>query len=616
MNHYNDAGTVRLRSFHEYGAVNNVITLSSTAIEAGKWYHVALIRDASAKTNTFIINGVIDGPHSYNYNPDGGTSAYVLHGRSFDPDWAFDGTLDEVAIYNVALDTADIQRHYNLAHNPLTSPNGSGNLTNDGTRLYHWDALNRLVEVRRKSDDEIIGIYSYDAMGRRIRKVIPEISANVGGLSGTISAGTIDYVYSGWQCVEERNDSNVTQKQYVWGIYIDELVQMYVEPVLPEDNEYFYPLQDMLYRTIALTDTNANIVEAYDYDAYGNTIIYNAMGTTGATNNEKWFAPDATTTSTPTCPYLFTGRRYDAETEIYHYRRRYYTPSLAVFTSRDPLNFVDGLALYKYARENPILWADAYGNQAKGSSTAFTTETPFMEQLMDLFRKCTKAATFLLIFEAELKKAKINLVIARAAPEKPRRGFTTYSFRLGEYRAATGPRSIADYTDMIVVNVRYKHHKEGSPPPTGTLSKCEAVQVLAFELQNARSWRSVFTMQHQAYIGDFEKLADRRWETIRAMGDVDPGDPTNFVVPSDIYMERGEGIEYESLLAAYDLYKSCAKDWGCTECAYEGSSINQAKLLSSKHFSKGLGTFTRGFTGTGMEQSGRRSQERTREGGN
>jgi hypothetical protein len=51
-----------------------------------------------------------------------------------------------------------------------------------------------------------------------------------GGLYGNVSGqavpnGTIRYVHDGDQCVEEYDDSGDLLRQYVWGQYIDELVQ-------------------------------------------------------------------------------------------------------------------------------------------------------------------------------------------------------------------------------------------------------------------------------------------------------------------------------------------------------------------------------------------------------
>ena len=37
---------------------------------------------------------------------------------------------------------------------------------------------------------------------------------------------------------------------------------------------------------------------------------------------------------------MFTGRRFDAETELYYYRARYYEPKLGRFLQTDPIGIV------------------------------------------------------------------------------------------------------------------------------------------------------------------------------------------------------------------------------------------------------------------------------------
>lgn len=55
---------------------------------------------------------------------------------------------------------------------------------------------------------------------------------------------------------------------------------------LPAGN--YYPLQDLLYRNTAMTDSAGTIVETYGTDAYGNTLIFKSAGT-----NDSWWADDA-----------------------------------------------------------------------------------------------------------------------------------------------------------------------------------------------------------------------------------------------------------------------------------------------------------------------------------
>jgi RHS repeat-associated protein len=169
----------------------------------------------------------------------------------------------------------------------------------------------------------------------------------------------------GWRCIEERTppvgeSGDITNVQYLWGIYLDELLQMetYGESTGPESLPagFYYPLQDLLYRTTALTDSSANIVEAYDTDAYGNTLIFSAVG-----SGSSWWDDDATQAAFPACPYIFTGQRFDAETGLYYYKRRYYSPVLGRFLSRDPIGYQSGSDLYEYVWDNPLTRFDPLG---------------------------------------------------------------------------------------------------------------------------------------------------------------------------------------------------------------------------------------------------------------
>lgn len=232
-----------------------------------------------------------------------------------------------------------------------TSGSSNGNLSNDGIRKYEYDAFNRLVSVYKDPNGTpvLIGTYTYDAVGRRVRK-----SVSNGGLSGGIPNGTVDYIYHKSQCFEERDGSNNATKQYLWGQYVDELVQQRDDPDgAPAD---FYPLSDLLFCGTAITSNLGAITEVYDCDAYGNTLIFDASGTGG-----DWWADDATQTDQPTCDFIFTGRRFDSETESYYYRARNYLPSLGRFIQRDPLEYDGSLNLYDYVNNRPTTYTDSKG---------------------------------------------------------------------------------------------------------------------------------------------------------------------------------------------------------------------------------------------------------------
>lgn len=115
----------------------------------------------------------------------------------------------------------------------------------------------------------------------------------------------------------------------------------------------YYPLQDTLYRTTALTDDTGAIVEVYDYDAYGNTLIFTAAGTGG-----NWWADDATQSAIPTLNKLFCGYHYDPETAIYFVNARYYDQILGRFISRDPILSIDQNF---YIMIRPTIQTDPFG---------------------------------------------------------------------------------------------------------------------------------------------------------------------------------------------------------------------------------------------------------------
>ena len=120
-------------------------------------------------------------------------------------------------------------------------------------RTYQYDTFNRLVVVGNASTSDTLATYTYDALGRRIRKVIADLGSGLGGLTDDIPAGTTDYLYDGQQIIEDRNGSNTTVAQYVWGIYIDELIQL--KDLAGSAN--YYLLSDLLYRATALIDAMA-----------------------------------------------------------------------------------------------------------------------------------------------------------------------------------------------------------------------------------------------------------------------------------------------------------------------------------------------------------------------
>jgi len=223
---------------------------------------------------------------------------------------------------------------------------------------------------------------------------------------------TTRYFYGGesqWQVCAERGAFSQITATYVYGNYIDEVLQMQrCESTPPCTStppaDYYYHTDD-LYNVMAVTDDAGNVVERYEYDDYGTPMI---------------MAPDGTAlTSSPIAnPYLFTGRRHDPETGWYHYRTRYLDPQSGRFTTRDTIGiWGDPWELgngYTYVGNGPLSWLDWLGLSVECDS--LRDQVDRLERQMQNLDKLWNAS------ELEIARAKENLAEA-IAREKAARDF-------------------------------------------------------------------------------------------------------------------------------------------------------------------------------------------------
>ncbi|WP_372369475.1 RHS repeat-associated core domain-containing protein [Candidatus Uabimicrobium sp. HlEnr_7] len=67
----------------------------------------------------------------------------------------------------------------------------NGNLVDDGKNIFTYDALNRIIKIERKSDNQIIATYKYDFLNRRIQKDFQtQIAGNCNFAQGEASPDT------------------------------------------------------------------------------------------------------------------------------------------------------------------------------------------------------------------------------------------------------------------------------------------------------------------------------------------------------------------------------------------------------------------------------------------
>ncbi|MHC4531698.1 MAG: RHS repeat domain-containing protein, partial [Planctomycetota bacterium] len=314
---------------------------------------LAPVPDDDGNPDDFMVN---TNPLAGDLQPDGDVGfsdlsvivAHWLDSGCSDPDWCGGADIDQNSTVGLA-DYAEfagnwlnnVSGFYNSAHDK------NGNLVDDDIMEYYWDydhrpintaalrAGNLLTQVRRKSDNQVLGQYHYDALGRRIQK----------SAAGTPTV----YVYDGWQVIAEF-ENGAFARCYVYGEAIDELLSMENASA----QRYYYH-GNVMSSIDAVTAADSNVAERYSYDAYGQPYFFDTNGTDisqSAIDN----------------PYLFTARRYDDETGLYYFRTRYLHPHRGRFISPDTIGIWGDPAnlgnAYTYVANSPASHVDPFGFQS------------------------------------------------------------------------------------------------------------------------------------------------------------------------------------------------------------------------------------------------------------
>ena len=112
--------------------------------------------------------------------------------------------------------------------------------------------------------------------------------------------------------------------------------------------ELSYYHRDEQLSTALVTDEHRNVQNSYQYDAFGMP-----LGTTEKLNNR----------------IRYTGQQYDELTEQYYLRARYYNPVAGRFMQEDVYQG-DGLNLYAYCGNNPVVYYDPSGYASTSTGKA------------------------------------------------------------------------------------------------------------------------------------------------------------------------------------------------------------------------------------------------------
>ena len=92
--------------------VGNTITITSSSLSTGTWYHMAYVK--SGTSATLYIDNSVDGTGSApTTTPSGGAANFSVGTATAFSGYYFDGFADEVAVFNYALSSTQVSNIYN-----------------------------------------------------------------------------------------------------------------------------------------------------------------------------------------------------------------------------------------------------------------------------------------------------------------------------------------------------------------------------------------------------------------------------------------------------------------------------------------------------------------------
>lgn len=213
------------------------------------------------------------------------------------------------------------------------SYNANGNLQSDGSRTFLYDALDRLVSLKEGNQ---VYIYQYDEGYRRLKKIHYDYSDSEKKL--------IDeecYFYVNENEVGACSSNGTIRQLRVLADGIGG--ELGATIAIEIDNYVLTPIHDQRGSIRCLINIDNGKVEGlYRYDSFGNTIL-------------------ATGSIAEQCPWRFSGKRTDPESQYVYFGSRYYNPATGRWITLDPIGFDGGSNGYIYANNRPYCLIDVYG---------------------------------------------------------------------------------------------------------------------------------------------------------------------------------------------------------------------------------------------------------------
>lgn len=247
----------------------------------------------------------------------------------------------------------------NLIHDPAGNllaqdhktqqANIKGNrLLMQGDKHFTYDSFGNLIQEARGQNQQLITRYQYDSQQQLIQATMPDgtnASYQYDAFGRRINKVVTDklghktkteFIWLGNNLIVESSKENYKSYIYEQGSFKPQILLN----GKGKNTQVFYYQLDHLGTPQELTAVNGQIVWSAKYKAYGNLAVVEV------TEVEQ--------------PLRFQGQYHDLETGLYYNRHRYYSPSIGRYITPDPIKLAGGLNNYQYCN-NPTGWVDPLG---------------------------------------------------------------------------------------------------------------------------------------------------------------------------------------------------------------------------------------------------------------
>ena len=241
-----------------------------------------------------------------------------------------------------------------------------GNMLSEGEKKYSYDSFGRMVraevpvEHRGASNktDEHAGFSNAaqstgEAFGtQKISSATREFQVQINRYDGEglrhemeENGRLIKFLYNEDREVVAEETGNGTITRYIRGLGI-------ISSDSEEAKTYYHYVSDEQGSITHVLSEDAEILNHYSYDAFGNTI-------------EK--------TEKVENRFCYNGELLDPVTQQYYLRARFYNPVIGRFTQEDTY-YGDGLNLYQYCQANPVGYVDPSGHNCGTTQSRYNSD--------------------------------------------------------------------------------------------------------------------------------------------------------------------------------------------------------------------------------------------------